>query len=780
MRDYSNATIYHAQNSPRRAKKPPRRHNVLPAILFLLTLVLAAVVGFIVLRSLGNDKPKPAAVGSRAILLDDIATVTFETACMVDDPKKEKPEETVQPVLDELLDRVQAMGGDTLFWTGRDSQKFVLFRVKSKEGLPFEPAIAETDSFFHKFDPTAALLDAAAQRGISLMLLPTDEAGDVLTAEQIADTHPDVLAAAEKYGLQLCAAGEPDADGITVYRTFDSQLAPTGLAFARCDASPARLLTALDTGEYSRLVLGDYTLLTTNPSVTILLARHQPDDTAEQTLPDLLAAMGGREITEELALAYPTDTVYTDLCFLMGTSDPDLPLTISGGTVGDTPMPVERYGTKGVWGKLVSLSTGENHFTLQQEGGQTRDVTVKCRISSGGGSGGGSGSSGNSDGSVPAVWGQQLRISGTACASALNDYRNPDSINATLYEGATAAVYDSVRFMSGGRYTYAYRLVNGTYVLAKNADLLDVNTPAARFKGMEVGFEAETNCTTITLRGGTPAVTHQWEDNAIAFTFLTASYEGDIPVPDRFITEYSAENAGDGASFTMGLRFAEDDPLYGWSVSYDTAANTTTLYLKHRPKLSDASTGPLTGVRILLDAGHGDNDNGAMGSAGINAPLEKDVNLAETLAAKYRLEELGATVLLVRGDDTFYTLNERLNMVRDLRPDFFIALHHNSAALTSDLNNHGGTEAYWFFTEGKLLAENLVNNVCSATGRARRGVFYDYYFVTRSNICPSVLMESGFMTDPGEYENCADVSTIWNEAGAISLSVLEYMAALEQ
>ena len=58
------------------------------------------------------------------------------------------------------------------------------------------------------------------------------------------------------------------------------------------------------------------------------------------------------------------------------------------------------------------------------------------------------------------------------------------------------------------------------------------------------------------------------------------------------------------------------------------------------------------------------------------------------------------------------------------------------------------------------------------------GVFYNYYYVTRSNICPSVLLESGFMTDPAEYETCADPATLWDEAGAIALSVLDYISAL--
>ena len=146
---------------------------------------------------------------------------------------------------------------------------------------------------------------------------------------------------------------------------------------------------------------------------------------------------------------------------------------------------------------------------------------------------------------------------------------------------------------------------------------------------------------------------------------------------------------------------------------------------------------------------------------------------AESLkAAKARLEQLGATVLMTRDTDVFYTLGERVEMLNEAKPDFFIAVHHNSAALVTDLTNKGGIEAYWFYTEGKPLAENLVAAVGGAVNRRQRGVFYDYFYVTRSNICPAVLLETGFMTDPVEYEKVADETTIWIEAGAIAQGVL--------
>lgn len=106
---------------------------------------------------------------------------------------------------------------------------------------------------------------------------------------------------------------------------------------------------------------------------------------------------------------------------------------------------------------------------------------------------------------------------------------------------------------------------------------------------------------------------------------------------------------------------------------------------------------------------------GARARAGSGAPAEKDVNLALTLAAKYRLEQLGATVQTIRTDDSFLSLEERNRAIVAGQPDFFIAVHHNSIDLSVDANLQTGTECYYFYPAGKALAQALVRNVTQAT-----------------------------------------------------------------
>lgn len=93
---------------------------------------------------------------------------------------------------------------------------------------------------------------------------------------------------------------------------------------------------------------------------------------------------------------------------------------------------------------------------------------------------------------------------------------------------------------------------------------------------------------------------------------------------------------------------------------------------------------------IVVDAGHGGRDPGAIGQE--NKTLEKDVTLKTALLLA---KKLGATgryrVLLTREDDTFVPLRERLHKARAVRGDLFVSLHADSL---EDRSEHGGATVY--------------------------------------------------------------------------------------
>ncbi|HLL82174.1 MAG TPA: N-acetylmuramoyl-L-alanine amidase [Longimicrobium sp.] len=81
--------------------------------------------------------------------------------------------------------------------------------------------------------------------------------------------------------------------------------------------------------------------------------------------------------------------------------------------------------------------------------------------------------------------------------------------------------------------------------------------------------------------------------------------------------------------------------------------------------------------RVVIDAGHGGHDSGAIGPSGIQ---EKDVSLAIAKRLSEILTAQGLEVLLTRDEDTFLRLEDRAKMANEAKGDLFISVHCNSAA----------------------------------------------------------------------------------------------------
>lgn len=720
-------------------KKSRRSKKAAARTVCVLALVALALLIFLVIGLLGSRGRSANAElgGPLAVELSEEWENWFLTA--------HTTQEQQQYIL-ETLDTVQQSGANLVLLTGRAGGG-CLFRTRNKD-LPTLSTVTDNDRLFRKkFDPLVFLMDTAEERDIAVGLLATDEGGNPLSASDTTRLAQAVAKFADKQHLSVFA---PQVQPIDPQSQIYAYTDGSGTVLLRADGQPALLASAAMQSPAAGAVLGSYEALVQDPTDAQLFCAFRSQNPTEPLL--------SQTVSTELAVTYPAqgDVLYGNQVFLMGTSDPAQPLTMNDGRT------VQRHGSRGVWGILVEAQPGENTFTLRQ-GDKEASVSFTLRQS------GWTPAAPTSDGTAPAAPGQKLRITQTM-SSVLENPSDADSIAMTAYEGATAQVHKSLALTLGGKETYAYQLRSGHYVLAKNCELVD--EPNASFTDVTVET-LENGDQILHLQGsGKPLYYHDWQDNSLTLHFLSASFHGQWPASSGFVTSFEAgsdlDERYDGFSVTMN--FSDQDPLWGYHVDYTEKG--TQIYLKHQPCLSDAETGPLTGIRVLLDPGHGQDDTGAMGCAGPSAPQEKDVNLAVSMAAKHRLEQLGATVEMTRTDDTFFSLGQRLEQLNQSKPDFFISVHHNSAPLDRDLNANGGVEAYWFYTEGKPLANQLVQAVGSAAGRNQRGSFYNYFYVTRSNICPAVLLETGFMTVPAEYEKVSDEAVIWAEGGAIAQAIV--------
>jgi len=85
--------------------------------------------------------------------------------------------------------------------------------------------------------------------------------------------------------------------------------------------------------------------------------------------------------------------------------------------------------------------------------------------------------------------------------------------------------------------------------------------------------------------------------------------------------------------------------------------------------------GKINLIKVVIDAGHGGNDPGAIGKNGLR---EKDVNLdiARRLSDLLRAE--GVYTLLTRSNDRFIPLSTRVNIANKSGADLFISIHSNA------------------------------------------------------------------------------------------------------
>lgn len=215
--------------------------------------------------------------------------------------------------------------------------------------------------------------------------------------------------------------------------------------------------------------------------------------------------------------------------------------------------------------------------------------------------------------------------------------------------------------------------------------------------------------------------------------------------------------------------------------------------------------------RIVVDAGHGGRDPGAVGPGGT---YEKTVTLALAKKLARKLEaSLGCEVILTRNRDVYLPLEERTAIANKVGADLFISLHANAnksrkpygvetyylnfskndkaAALAArengtSLKEVSDLELILFdlmanakINESSRLAAEIQKGLVSGLGRhyskikdmgVRQGPFY----VLLGATMPSVLIEAAFISNPREEKRLASGTYQDRTADAIARSVRRY------
>ncbi len=153
---------------------------------------------------------------------------------------------------------------------------------------------------------------------------------------------------------------------------------------------------------------------------------------------------------------------------------------------------------------------------------------------------------------------------------------------------------------------------------------------------------------------------------------------------------------------------------------------------------------------LVIDAGHGDDDPGAIG----NGVVEKEVTLDVSLRLKEKIEQnTDIKVYMTRVDDTYPSFEDRVFLPNEIG-DLFISVHVNS----NDFPDPNGIETYYYphandaelGFSSKDFADITQKHLINETGLNDRKVKKSAWYVTRNTTVPGILVEIGFLSNPTE------------------------------
>ena len=188
---------------------------------------------------------------------------------------------------------------------------------------------------------------------------------------------------------------------------------------------------------------------------------------------------------------------------------------------------------------------------------------------------------------------------------------------------------------------------------------------------------------------------------------------------------------------------------------------------------------------VILDAGHGGFDGGAVASDGT---VEKDINLKITLASAKFLRQSGFNVILTRENDVSTDdvetekistrkksdLKNRLNLMKDYKDAVFVSIHLNKFT-TSAAN---GSQVFYSRSEeskrlGDCIQKSIVAKLQPENTRVNKLATSSTYLLYNATV-PSVLVECGFLSNKSELEKLKDQDYQNKMAFSIYCGILEY------
>ncbi len=335
----------------------------------------------------------------------------------------------------------------------------------------------------------------------------------------------------------------------------------------------------------------------------------------------------------------------------------------------------------------------------------------------------------------------------------------------TLRTGCTSAVTEITE--NGW-----YKLSSGGYMKSSHIDVLTGNIDPIKHISSAKREIAPDHEKLVFTSDSIPAFSGKISGKTFSLTLYDTEWS-DFSSTDTSSNLMYRINPVDNGDGSITVKIFSKVSLWGWDIFTDPENNSFSLVLTPVPKLSDNTEKPLSGIKVAVCAGHGGPDPGALSVAGEKGVNEAQINIANTMAIAEALENLGAETLVLTTFDEKLDTYGRTDPARYALCDVYICCHANSIAESSNANLWCGTYVYYHFDHSAEFSKKLCDYISAETKRDNEGAVQDYYSVTRLTICPAVMLEVGFVSNPKELESLIDPADIQKTALAVTKAVLE-------
>lgn len=180
-----------------------------------------------------------------------------------------------------------------------------------------------------------------------------------------------------------------------------------------------------------------------------------------------------------------------------------------------------------------------------------------------------------------------------------------------------------------------------------------------------------------------------------------------------------------------------------------------TVNLAYKSDIVPASTLPVSEKVIVIDAGHGASDGGAVGTSGT---YEKELNLKIAQRLQKLLEQTGSEVIITRADDEPIADSKREDMhlrrsYRDnSKADIFVSIHMNKF----EQQQYSGAQVFYADDEeskilGQCIQTEMKQLLNPDNNRVAKKADSSIFLLKKSSV-PSVIVECGFLSNPQEEQ----------------------------